>query len=104
MTINPSGVLTFMFCLHERLKNYTIEIARLELSRRLLMNDCSLPWLILVPEREEITEIHELDEKDRRILIEEIAGISRVIQKLYLPDKINIGALGNLLPSCTFML
>ncbi len=87
-----------MFILHERLKADTLEITRLELSRVLLMNDSAFPWLILVPEREGIREIHELNEKDRVLLVEEMALASRVIRQLYMPDKINIGALGNLVP------
>jgi diadenosine tetraphosphate (Ap4A) HIT family hydrolase len=87
-----------MFRLHERLKADTIEISRLQLSRLLLMNDKSLPWLILVPEREGVQELDELPEEDRAGLMEEIVLASRVIQHLYTPDKINIGALGNLVP------
>ncbi len=87
-----------MFTLHERLRADTLDITRLRLSRVLLMNDSSFPWLILVPEREDIRELYDLDEKDRPVLIEEITLASRVIRHLYKPDKINIGALGNLVP------
>jgi diadenosine tetraphosphate (Ap4A) HIT family hydrolase len=87
-----------MFTLHERLTADTFDITRLYLCRVLLMNDCSFPWLILVPERENIRELYELDEKDRAALIEEVALASRVIKHIYKPDKINIGALGNLVP------
>ncbi len=84
-----------MFTLHERLRADTFDITRLRLSRVLLMNDSSFPWLILVPERENIREIYELDEKDRAVLIEEITLASLIIRHLYGPDKINVGALGN---------
>jgi diadenosine tetraphosphate (Ap4A) HIT family hydrolase len=87
-----------VFSIHERLKADTLEITRLGLSRLLLMNDSSLPWLILVPEREGVTEIHQLSADDRSSLMEEIALASRMIQTLYAPDKINVGALGNLVP------
>lgn len=87
-----------MFTLHERLKADTLDVTRLYLSRVLLMNDSSFPWLILVPERENIHELYELDAKDRNALIEEITLASRVIQHFYKPDKINVGALGNLVP------
>jgi diadenosine tetraphosphate (Ap4A) HIT family hydrolase len=87
-----------MFILHERLKADTLDITRLRLSRVLLMNDRSFPWLILVPEKENIRELHDLDEKDRAVLIEEITLSSRIIEHLYKPDKINVGALGNLVP------
>ena len=86
-----------MFTLNQKLKEDTAEIAQLQLSLVLLMKDCSFPWLILVPVREGICEIHELAEKDRSILIEEISLSSQVIKRLYSPDKINVGALGNII-------
>ncbi len=85
-----------MFTLNERLKSDTIKLGRLELSQLLLMNDRSLPWCILVPEREGIKEIDELSTAERSVLIEEIACVSGVIRELYHPMKINVGALGNL--------
>lgn len=60
------------------------------------MRDKSIPWIILVPERDGIRELHELSREDRAELIEEITLASRVIEKAYGPDKINIGALGNI--------
>ncbi len=86
------------FTLHYRLQEDTVEIIRLKLSRVLLMNDSSFPWLVLVPERQGVQEVHELSVEDRSFLIEEIAAASEVMQQLYSPDKINIGALGNLVP------
>jgi diadenosine tetraphosphate (Ap4A) HIT family hydrolase len=87
-----------MFTLHQSLREDTLEIIRLALSRVLLMNDSSFPWLILVPAREGTREIYELGIGDRSILIEEITAVSEIIQQLYGPDKINIGSLGNLVP------
>lgn len=84
------------FKLHHRLQEDTVEIVRLKLSRALLMDDSSFPWIVLVPEREGVREVHELNIEDRSVLIEEIAAASEIIQQLHCPDKINIGALGNL--------
>jgi diadenosine tetraphosphate (Ap4A) HIT family hydrolase len=53
---------------------------------------------VLVPRRPAAREIIDLGEADRRLLIEEIAAASRVLQTLHRPDKINIGVLGNLVP------
>jgi diadenosine tetraphosphate (Ap4A) HIT family hydrolase len=86
------------FTLHHKLLEDTVEIIRLKLSRVLLMNDSSIPWLILVPERQGLQEVYELSIEDRCVLIEEIAAASEIIRQLYSPDKINIGALGNLVP------
>lgn len=87
-----------MFILDQRLKDDTVEIISQKLSRVLLMKDRSFPWLILVPERENIREIYELSAEDRAVLMEEISLASQVIVKLHKPDKINIGALGNVVP------
>ncbi len=102
----PSTVSTFfidltgtdMFILNERLDNDTVRVAKLRLNLVLLMKDRSFPWLILVPERKDIGEIHELAKEDRLILVEEISFVSKIIEDIYRPDKINIGALGNLVP------
>lgn len=87
-----------MFQLHERLKRDTFEVTELKLSLVLLMNDSSVPWLILVPKREGVSEIHALPKKDRAQLIEEVSAVSEAIEEIYSPDKINIGALGNIVP------
>lgn len=86
------------FNLHQKLLNDTFEITRLKLSLALLMNDSSFPWVILVPMREGVTELHDLQSADRAVLMEEMAAASKAIEKLYRPDKINIGALGNIVP------
>jgi diadenosine tetraphosphate (Ap4A) HIT family hydrolase len=86
------------FSLHEKLKADTIEVARLDLALLLLMNARQWPWLILVPQRPEIREIHELPALDRTILMDEAAHCSRLLTDLFKPDKINIGALGNIVP------
>jgi diadenosine tetraphosphate (Ap4A) HIT family hydrolase len=87
-----------MFKLDARLNKDTLLFGRLELSLLLLMNDRSLPWLILVPEREGICDIDELPVQDRALLIEEVSLLSGLIRKLFRPDKINVGALGNVVP------
>lgn len=84
------------FSLHVRLVNDTAEIMDLSLCRVLLMKDSSFLWLILVPMRPGVTELHELSKEDRAVLIEETACASRAISAAFSPDKINIGSLGNI--------
>ena len=86
------------FALHERLAADTIEVTRWPLSLVLLMNAHQWPWLILVPRRADIREIHELQEPDQRVLMVEIVWASRALTQLVKPHKINIGALGNVVP------
>jgi len=87
-----------MFTLHPTLAADTVELARWPLCRVLLMNDARYPWLILVPTRPDLREFHDLDEADRGVLIEEIARASRALEAAFAPDKINVGALGNMVP------
>ena len=84
--------------LHPTLARDTVEVARLPLCRVLLMKDRRFPWLILVPERDSVREIHELPAEDRAELIEEIAQAGEVLKRLFQPDKLNVGALGNVVP------
>ncbi len=99
-----------LFTLHPRLAADTLPIGRLSLSSLLLMNDATYPWLILVPERAEVREIHELSAADRALLIEEIAQVSLALTEApvsgespdasarIIADKINVAALGNVVP------
>lgn len=62
------------------------------------MNESNYPWFILVPERENIREIHELNDSDRRQLWDESALLARALTETFKPDKLNIAALGNQVP------
>ncbi len=66
----------------------------------LLMRDANYPWLILVPDREDVTEIHHLNEADQQQLMRESVLLSRVLETAFSPDKLNIAALGNIVPQC----
>lgn len=85
------------FKLHPRLEADTAFVADLPLCRVLVMNDARYPWLILVPRRE-ATELHDLNARDRALLIEQIALTSEKLKSLTNAAKINVGALGNLVP------
>lgn len=86
------------FSLHPRLAADTLVLGSLTLSRILLMNDARYPWLILVPAVADARELHDLEAGDRILLMEEIAGASRRLSDQYAPDKINVGAIGNIVP------
>lgn len=86
------------FILHERLAADSVLARELALCQLRLQNVKAVPWLILVPRRAEVREVHHLDKADRGLLMEEIALASRVLEELYQPDKINVGALGNIVP------
>lgn len=84
-----------MFQLHDQLRRDTFPICRMKLCLVQIMNDSQFPWLVLVPAAENLTEIADLNEKQRKLLINEIAQAQRVMKNVFGPDKLNTGALGN---------
>ncbi len=86
------------FQLHPRLEQDGIPIGRFELSLLLLMNDSRFPWCLLVPEREDIVEIFHLTSKDQSQLQRESSLLSSAMAELFRADKMNIAAIGNVVP------
>lgn len=84
------------FILHDRLAADTVPVCDLTLCRVLLMNNRIWPWVILVPRRADLREIHHLPDLDRQQLMAEITAVSTVIERDFAPDKLNVGALGNM--------
>jgi diadenosine tetraphosphate (Ap4A) HIT family hydrolase len=84
------------FTLDPRLAADTIPIGDLALSRLLLMDDARYLWLILVPRHDNLSEIIHLEETNRAVLMEEIAAASNALAAFPGVDKINVGALGNI--------
>ena len=62
------------------------------------MNDARYPWLVLVPRRDGMTEVTGLEAADRAQLMDETTRAGRFLQTLPEVAKLNIGALGNLVP------
>ena len=86
------------FELDARLAADTALVADLSLCRVGLMNDATFPWLILVPRRAGVTEIVDLAPADAALLMDEIRLASRVLRGLTGCDKLNVAALGNMVP------
>ena len=63
-----------------------------------LMEDKEYPWIILIPMRENVQQIHELSKEDGFQLMEEIRAASQIMNKLFSPDRLNIAAIGNKTP------
>jgi diadenosine tetraphosphate (Ap4A) HIT family hydrolase len=83
------------FLLDARLSQDTDFIGDLPLCRVLMMNNSRWPWLVLVPRRDGLVELTDLDVPDRALLIEEAALAASWLKDHAKADKINIGALGN---------
>lgn len=87
-----------MFQLHPYLAQDTLLIGHFPLSLVLLHIDSHYPWCLLVPQREGIKEIHQLQVEDRYQLLEESCRTAEVMTELFAPDKMNVAALGNIVP------
>lgn len=87
-----------MFTLHPQLADDTVPVADWALSRVLLMNDARFPWLILVPRRAGLSELFDLKHAERMVLAEELNRASLGLKTIFKAKKINVGALGNIVP------
>lgn len=84
--------------LHPQLANDTVPVIELALCETRLMDDANHPWLVLVPRVVDAVELLDLDPTQRGQLASEIDAASRVLKALFKPHKLNIAALGNLVP------
>jgi diadenosine tetraphosphate (Ap4A) HIT family hydrolase len=96
--VTSSAALGAGFELHPRLAADTFVLGDFPLCRLLLMNDAQYPWCILVPRRENAREIYLLDERDQQSLLRESAALSRAMMDAFAGHKLNVAALGNVVP------
>jgi len=87
-----------MFELHPQLAKDCIVLGDFPLTRVLLNKDANYPWFILVPKRGNIREIFELSEADQQQLLWESSYFSKQVYDLFNADKLNVAALGNMVP------
>ncbi len=86
------------FALHPRLAADTAFVADWPLTRVVLMDDARYVWIVLVPRRAGIAELHDLAADERAALVEEVARAGAGLKAFAEAEKINIGALGNVVP------
>jgi diadenosine tetraphosphate (Ap4A) HIT family hydrolase len=98
MTDSPPPVSPPAWSLHPQLERDTETIGDLVLSRLLVSNDANYPWLLLVPRRPGASEIIDLDAADQRQLMAEIAALSAALKAVTACDKLNVAAIGNMVP------
>lgn len=84
------------FELDPRLAKDTVHVADWKLCKVLLMDDAQFPWLVLVPRRASVYELDDLDLEDRTRLMHEIQRAMKTLRAVVDCDKLNIGALGNI--------
>ena len=83
--------------LHPQLQADTSTIGDLPLSRVLAIDDADYPWLVVVPRRAGAVELADLG-GDAAILMGEIVQVSALLKNVTHCDKINVGAIGNVVP------
>lgn len=84
-----------MTTIHPQLLNDCKVIGKFSLSYVLLMRDANYPWCILVPDRENISEIFELKPVEQKQLNLESNTLSQYLKTEFQADKMNVAALGN---------
>lgn len=87
-----------LFKLHPRLAADCHYLGDFPLCALLLSKDANYPWYILVPRRADISEIFQLQANDQRQLQEESLALSERLHGAFTADKMNIAALGNMVP------
>lgn len=85
-----------MYQLHPQLEKDTHKIGEYALSDVLLMNDARYPWVILVPKREAMRELHDLTDDEIQQLMRESSFTAKAMVNLFGADKMNVAALGNI--------
>jgi diadenosine tetraphosphate (Ap4A) HIT family hydrolase len=87
-----------MNMIHPQLLSDCFVLGRFPLCHLLLAKDANYPWFILVPNRQDISEIHQLSALDQQQLIVESSALGQCLMTLLKGDKLNVAALGNMVP------
>ncbi len=87
-----------VFRLDPRLEADSHFVADGPLSQLRLMDDTRFPWLLLVPRVEGAVEWIDLDGGGQRLLLAELNQVSALLKAEPGVEKLNLGALGNVVP------
>ena len=86
------------FKLHKKFLKSSHHITDLQLCNIRLNDNSKFPWLILIPKRNKITDISDLNSKDQILLMKEIVYVSKIMKKLFKTSKLNVEKIGNIVP------
>ena len=73
-------------------------IIELKLCSIRLHDNSKFPWVILIPKKNKITDISDLNSIDQILLMKEIVHVSKIMKKLFKTSKLNIEKIGNMVP------
>lgn len=85
-----------MFNLDERFSRDSEFVISLGLCQLRLQNDSRWPWLVMIPQRDNISEVFELSPLDQTMLTFEMNLVAKTLKEVTGATKINVGALGNI--------
>ena len=71
-------------------------ITDLKLCSVRLIDNSKFPWIILIPNKKNITDITELKSKDQILLMKEIVYCSKLMKKIFKTKKLNVEKIGNI--------
>ena len=86
------------FKLHKKFLISSYHITDLQLCSIRIHDNSKFPWLILIPKRNKITDMSDLNSKDQIQLIKEIVFVSKIMKKLFKTSKLNVEKIGNMVP------
>jgi diadenosine tetraphosphate (Ap4A) HIT family hydrolase len=84
------------FELDRRLNADSVSLLWLGLCELRIMDDCRWPWLILVPQRPGMVEVHDMTPLDQTMLVFESNMVAQALKSVTNCTKINTGTLGNI--------
>jgi diadenosine tetraphosphate (Ap4A) HIT family hydrolase len=86
------------FVLDPRLEQATQFLLRWHVCQLRLLDDRRFPWLVLVPERPALRDLHDLSPGDQELVMQEITRASRILSAVTGADKMHVAALGSQVP------
>ena len=102
MYSNPAECL---YCTNnETLHNLMIQIAELRVSRVFLFKEQTYRGRCLVAYNGHVNDLNELSDEQRNLFMADVADVTRAMQRLFQPEKINYGAYSDKLSHLHFHL
>ena len=86
------------FKLHKKFLKSSHHLLDLKLCTVRLHDNSKFPWIILIPKRNKITDMSDLNSKDQILLMKEIVYVSKIMKKLFKTSKLNVEKIGNIVP------
>ena len=89
--------------LDPRLTTGSASLAALELCDARLQLDARYPWIVLIPRRDGLRELEDLDASDLAALMRDVLAAGAAVRAIGAAagrpvEKLNVGALGNIVP------